>query len=214
MASILAGTVELPTVICSMVTTYAGLHFHPDDQKGWLQILSIQFTNLCQRREKPGATDHHVTNDAPWTKTFPVGSLTCFRELKQQSILAIPRYMQIEQMSLVQDLTYTLVILTSGVLGCSGGPLSPKMILPEKSKSKHMEKEFCVTPCLAMVLGTEISETPSPRRPSDPVPCRKLPVWLVPHLQGCSTTFPCGNRKTMNQSSTEGNPIQIWNSNT
>jgi hypothetical protein len=31
MASILAGTVELPTVICSMVTTYAGLHFHPDD---------------------------------------------------------------------------------------------------------------------------------------------------------------------------------------
>jgi hypothetical protein len=112
---------------------------------------------------------------------LPVGSLTCFRELKQQSILAIPRYMQIEQMSLVQDLTYTLVILTSGVLGCSGGPLSPKMILPEKSKSKHMEKEFCVTPCLAMVLGTEISDTPSPRRPSDPVSCRKLPVWLVPH---------------------------------
>jgi len=64
MASILAGNVELPTVICSMVTMYAGLHFHPDDQKGWLQILSIQFTNLCQRREKPGATDHHVTNDA------------------------------------------------------------------------------------------------------------------------------------------------------
>jgi hypothetical protein len=115
---------------------------------------------------------------------------------------------------LVQDLTYTLVILTSGVLGCSGGPLSPKMILPEESKSKHMEKEFCVTPCLAKVLGTEISDTPSPRRPSDPVPCRKLPVWLVPHLQGCSATFPCGNRKTMNQSSTEGNPIQIWNSNT
>jgi hypothetical protein len=101
--------------------------------------------------------------------------------------------MQIEQKSLVQDLSYTLVILTSGNFGCSRRPLSPKMILPEKSKSKHMEKEFYVTHYLAMVLAIEIFDTPNPRKPLDPTPCKKLHVWLVPHLQGCNTTFPCGN---------------------
>jgi hypothetical protein len=107
---------------------------------------------------------------------FLVGSLTYFRKLKQQFVLAIPIYMQIEQKSLVQDLIYTLVILTSGDLGCSRGFPSPKMILPKKSKSKHMEKKFCVTHCLAIVFAIEISNTSSPRRPSDPTPCKKLHV--------------------------------------
>jgi hypothetical protein len=46
MASILAGIVDVPTMINPMVTTYVGLHFHPNDKKRWLHILSIQFTNL------------------------------------------------------------------------------------------------------------------------------------------------------------------------
>ncbi len=79
MASNLATTVDVPIMINSMVTTYVGMHFHPDDKKGWLHIFSIQFTNLYQGRKKPRAIDHHVTNDAPQTKTFHVHSLTYFR---------------------------------------------------------------------------------------------------------------------------------------
>jgi hypothetical protein len=41
------------------------MHFLGDDEKNWLQILSIQFINLCQRRKKHGAIDHHVIDDTP-----------------------------------------------------------------------------------------------------------------------------------------------------
>ncbi len=83
---------------------------------------------------------------------------------------------------------HRLLIFTSGVLGCFGGPLSPNTILPDPSSAKHMEKEFCATPCLAMVLGTEISASPSPRSPSEAEePCTKPPVWFVPHLHAAKS---------------------------
>jgi hypothetical protein len=62
-------------------------------------------------------------------------------------------------------------------------PLFPKVILPNSSCPKHMEKELEATPFLAKVLGTDTSSIPSPNRPFGAPPSKKVPVWLWPQLQ-------------------------------
>jgi hypothetical protein len=66
--------------------------------------------------------------------------------------------------------------MVNGVSLWSELPLSPKLILPVPSGPKHMEKEFGTSPCLAKVLGTDISLRPSPSKPFDASPSKKIPV--------------------------------------
>ena len=51
-------------------------------------------------------------------------------------------------------------------------PWSPKYILPEPSSLNQREKEFRINPAFARKLGTEISPSPRPKRPSGAIPSR------------------------------------------
>lgn len=60
----------------------------------------------------------------------------------------------------------------NGVVCWPAIPWSPKNSLPESSSLKHREKEFLIYPAFASKLGTDISPSPRPKRPSGATPFR------------------------------------------
>lgn len=72
--------------------------------------------------------------------------------------------------------THFWLSILNGVSDWFELPLSPKLILPEPSLPKHIEKEFEASPLFAKMLGTELFSKPSPNRPFGAAPSRKEPV--------------------------------------